>query len=60
MRHEIGKFRQPRLSPFERGQGEGALAGQTVDFVLTLRAQNDTPQQDYSLWIAPNIYRPNQ
>ncbi len=35
-----------------------ALANQKVDFVLTLRPQNDTPQQDSSLWIAPHIYRP--
>ena len=35
-----------------------ALSGQTVDFVLTLRPQNDTPQFDQSLWIAPYIYRP--
>jgi hypothetical protein len=34
------------------------LAGQSVDFVLTLRPNNDTPQQDNSLWIAPQIYRP--
>jgi hypothetical protein len=34
------------------------LANQKVDFVLTLRPQNDTPQQDSSLWIAPHIYRP--
>ena len=35
-----------------------ALAGQNVDFVLTLRPNNDTPQLDTSLWIAPQIYRP--
>jgi hypothetical protein len=34
-----------------------ALAGQTVELVLTLRPNNDTPQQDQSMWIAPYIYR---
>jgi hypothetical protein len=36
-----------------------SLAGQNVDFVLALRPNNDTPQQDNSLWIAPHIYRAN-
>jgi len=35
-----------------------SLVGQTVELVLTLRPQNDTPQLDQSLWIAPYIYRP--
>ena len=35
------------------------LAGQSVDFVLALRPNNDTPQLDKSLWIAPQIFRPN-
>jgi hypothetical protein len=37
-----------------------SLAGQTVDFVLTLRLfhEIDSPQQDNGLWIAPHIYRP--
>ena len=38
----------------------GALQGQSVDFVLALRPQHDTPaQKDGGLWIAPYIYRPN-
>ena len=36
-----------------------SLTGQSVDFVLALRPNNDTPQQDRSLWIAPLIYRAN-
>jgi len=35
-----------------------SLAGQSIEFVLTLRPNNDPPQQDNSLWIAPQIYRP--
>lgn len=62
-----GKYSGPFLSwnyqagdpPINVDTDLSMLAGQTVDFVLTLRAQNDTPQQDYSLWIAPHIYRPN-
>jgi hypothetical protein len=63
-----GKYHSPFLSwNYKAGDPAisvdadlSALAGQTVDFVLTLRPQNDTPpQQDYSLWIAPHIYRPN-
>jgi len=34
------------------------LAGQSVEFVLTLRPNNDPPKQDESLWIAPQICRP--
>jgi hypothetical protein len=34
-----------------------ALAGQNVDFVLILRPNNNTPQLDLGLWIAPQIYR---
>ena len=33
------------------------LAGQTVDLVLAIQPQNDTPLQDKCLWIAPYIYR---
>ncbi len=62
-----GKYHSPFMSwayragdpPINVDTDLSMLAGQTVDFVLTLRAQNDTPQQDYSLWIAPHIYRPN-
>ncbi len=62
-----GKYHSPFISwahragdpPINVDTDLSMLAGQTVDFVLTLRAQNDTPQQDYSLWIAPHIYRPN-
>ena len=35
-----------------------ALAGQNVDIVLALRPNNDTPQLDKGLWIAPQIFRP--
>ena len=35
-----------------------ALVGQNVDIVLALRPNNDTPQQDVGLWIAPQIFRP--
>jgi hypothetical protein len=34
-----------------------SLAGQPVEFVLVLRPNNNSPQQDSSLWIAPQIYR---
>jgi hypothetical protein len=63
-----GKYHSPFLSWNYRAGNPAinvdadlsALAGQTADFVLTIRPQNDTPpQQDYSLWIAPHIYRPN-
>jgi hypothetical protein len=63
-----GKYHSPFLSWNYRAGNPAisvdadlsALAGQTVDFVLTLRPENTTPpQQDYSLWIAPHIYRPN-
>lgn len=62
-----GKYHSPFLSwayqagdtPINVDADLSMLSGQTVDFVLTLRAQNGTPQQDYSLWIAPHIYRPN-
>jgi hypothetical protein len=36
-----------------------SLAGKTVQFVLTLRPQNDDPSVDRSLWISPYIYRSN-
>jgi hypothetical protein len=37
-----------------------ALAGQSVDFVLTLRLFHmiESPKHDNGLWIAPHIYRP--
>lgn len=62
-----GKYHSPFLSwgykagddPIHADADLGSLAGQTVDFVLALRPQNDTPQDDYSLWIRPLIYRPN-
>jgi hypothetical protein len=63
-----GKYHSPFLQwnyragapPISVDTDLSALAGQTMDFVLTLRPENDTPpQQDYSLWIAPHIYRPN-
>jgi hypothetical protein len=62
-----GKYHSPFLSwkyqagdsPLNIDTDLSALAGQTVDFVLTLRPQNSTPEKDYSLWIAPHIYRPN-
>jgi hypothetical protein len=34
-----------------------ALAGQNVDIVLALRPNNESPEQDLALWIAPEIYR---
>jgi hypothetical protein len=34
-----------------------ALIGQNVDIVLALRPNNDTPQFDTGLWIAPQIFR---
>ncbi len=39
-----------------------ALAGQRVDFVLTLRLFHsaESPQHDNGHWIAPRIYRPIQ
>jgi hypothetical protein len=37
-----------------------ALAGQNVDIVLALRPNNDKPQDDTSLWIAPHIFRPGK
>ncbi|HEY9152164.1 MAG TPA: hypothetical protein VIN60_04705 [Anaerolineales bacterium] len=62
-----GKYHSPFLSwTYQAGTSAinvdadlSGLAGQTVDFVLALRPNNDTPQQDYSLWIAPVIYHPN-
>ena len=37
-----------------------ALAGQSVDLVLTLRLFHaiESPQHDNGLWVAPHIYRP--
>lgn len=63
----LGKYHSPFLQwnyragdpPINVDTDLSALAGQTVDFVLTLRPQNDNPREDYSLWIAPHIYRPN-
>ncbi len=62
-----GKYQSPFLSwqhkagepPVEVDADLSSLADQMVDFVLTTRPQNDVPQQDYSLWIGPHIYRPN-
>jgi hypothetical protein len=63
-----GKYHSPFLQwnyragdPFINVDADlSALAGQTLDFVITLRPEGTTPpQQDYSLWIAPHIYRPN-
>jgi hypothetical protein len=62
-----GKYSGPYLSwNYKVGDPEiivdadlSALAGKTVQLVLTLRPQNETPQLDQSLWIAPYIYRPN-
>jgi hypothetical protein len=61
-----GKYHSPFMS-WNYAAGDPALnidvdlnslAGQTVDFVLAIRPNNDAPQQDGSLWIAPHIYRP--
>jgi len=62
-----GKYSGPFLSwNYKYGDPEivvdedlSALAGKTVQLVLTLRPQNDNPQLDQSLWIAPYIFRPN-
>ncbi len=62
-----GKYHSPFLSwnyragdpPIHADADLSSLAGQTVEFVLTLRPQNDSPREDYSLWITPHIYRPN-
>ncbi len=63
-----GKYHSPFMSwkyqagdpPVNVDVDLSMLAGQTVDFVLAIRPQNDSaPQQAYSLWIAPHIYRPN-
>jgi hypothetical protein len=62
-----GKYSGPFLSwNYRHGDPEvivdsdlSTLAGQTVEFVLTLRPLYDAPQLDQSLWIAPYIYRPN-
>jgi hypothetical protein len=61
-----GKYHSPFLSwkykagdaPINLDADLGVLEGQKVDFVLTLRPNNDTPKQDVGLWIAPHIYRP--
>jgi hypothetical protein len=45
------------MSPTAVDYDLSALAGQNVDIVLALRPNNATPQQDASLWIAPQIYR---
>jgi hypothetical protein len=65
-----GKYHSPFLSwdtksgdaPIPVNADLSALAGQTVDFVLTLRLFHalDNSQQDNGLWIAPHIYRPLQ
>lgn len=64
--NEKNKYSGPFLSwKYKYGEPEivvdedlSALAGQTVELVLTLRPNSDTPQLDQSLWIAPYIYRP--
>jgi hypothetical protein len=61
-----GKYQSPFLSwKFKSGDAPvnvdvdlNMLANQTIDFVLTLRPNNDRPQDDVSLWIAPHIFRP--
>lgn len=61
-----GKYSGPFLSwDYKFGDPEivvdedlSSLVGQSVELVLTLRPQNDTPQLDQSLWIAPYLYRP--
>jgi hypothetical protein len=61
-----GKYSGPFLSwNYKVGDPEmvvdedlSSLAGKTIQLVLTLRPQTDTPQLDQSLWIAPYIYRP--
>jgi hypothetical protein len=60
-----GKYHSPLVSwnqnsgmaPTAVDYDLSALAGQNVDIVLALRPNNNTPQQDASLWIAPQIYR---
>ena len=37
----------------------GALSGQNVELTLVIRPNNDSPQLDAALWIAPQIFRPN-
>jgi hypothetical protein len=62
-----GKYHSPLVmwpyaagaAPFEVDYDLSSLAGQNVDIVLALRPNNDTPQQDIGLWIAPYIYRLN-
>ena len=61
-----GKYHSPFLSwKYKAGNPAinvdadlSSLAGQSVEFVLPLRPNNDPPKQDNSLWIAPQIYRP--
>jgi hypothetical protein len=43
--------------PVEIALDLGALAGQTVKFVLALRSPQGDPVDDYALWIAPHIVR---
>jgi hypothetical protein len=61
-----GKYSGPFLSwNYRAGDPEitvdadlSSLAGKTIQFVLTLRPQNDPPDNDQSLWIAPYVFRP--
>jgi hypothetical protein len=61
-----GKYHSP-LAMWDQNSGMAptavdydltALIGQNVDIVLALRPNNDTPQFDTGLWIAPQIFRP--
>jgi hypothetical protein len=60
-----GKYHSP-LAMWDQNSGMSptavdydltALIGQNVDIVLALRPNNDTPQFDTGLWIAPQIFR---
>jgi len=63
-----GKYHSPYLkwdaragdSPILVDADLSGLAGQTVDFVLTIRLfhNSSSPQQDNGLWIGPHIFRP--
>jgi len=65
-----GNYHSPFMSwnyktgdaPIEVDADLSGLAGQAVDFVLTLRLFHtlDTPQRDNGLWIWPQIFRPGQ
>jgi hypothetical protein len=63
-----GKYHSPlAMWDYKAGQAPinvdfdlSALVGQNVDIVLALRPNNDKPQDDTSLWIAPHIFRPGK